>query len=137
MLRRFVMASLCSTLIGAGSAAAATLDDLQWDYRVVAVFTPTDTAGRETADELSNTVGIAERDIAWFVVSPDALHSNLSKPVERASITALHDGGGFQAVLVGKDGGVKARQSESLDIHAFFDEIDSMPMRQQEMQQQQ
>ena len=47
MLRRFVMASLCSTLIGAGSAAAATLDDLQWDYRVVAVFTPTDTAGRE------------------------------------------------------------------------------------------
>ena len=136
MLRRFVMASLCSTLIGAGSAAAATLDDLQWDYRVVAVFTPTDTAGREAADELSNTVGIAERDIAWFVLSPDDLHSNLSQPIERASIAGLHEADGFEAVLVGKDGGVKARQSESLDINAFFNEIDSMPMRQQEMQQQ-
>ena len=135
-MRKFLLASLFSTLIGAGSAGAATLDDLQWDYRVIAVFTPTDTAGEQAAGELSNTVGIAERDIAWFVASPDAVHSNLSQPIERSSITALHDTGGFQAVLVGKDGGVKARQSESLDIKAFFDEIDSMPMRQQEMQQQ-
>jgi hypothetical protein len=135
-MRKFLFASLFSTLIGAGSAGAATLDDLQWDYRVIAVFTPTDTAGEQAAGELSNTVGIAERDIAWFVASPDAVHSNLSQPIERSSITALHDTGGFQAVLVGKDGGVKARQSESLDIKAFFDEIDSMPMRQQEMQQQ-
>ncbi|MES1950635.1 hypothetical protein S4A8_07250 [Salinisphaera sp. S4-8] len=136
-MRRLLLASLFSTLIVAGSAGAATLDDLRWDYRVIAVFTPTDTAGQATADELSNTVGIAERDIAWFVVSPDALHSNLSQPIERASITGLHQTGGFEAVLVGKDGGVKARQGESLDIHAFFDAIDSMPMRQQEMQQQQ
>ncbi|MES1934020.1 hypothetical protein T35B1_15506 [Salinisphaera shabanensis T35B1] len=135
-MRKFLLASLFSTLISAGSAGAATLDDLQWDYRVIAVFTPTDTAGEDAAGELSNTVGIAERDIAWFVASPDAVHSNLSQPIERSSITALHDTGGFQAVLVGKDGGVKARQSESLDIKAFFDEIDSMPMRQQEMQQQ-
>lgn len=135
-MRKFLLASLFSTLIGAGSAGAATLDDLQWDYRVIAVFTPTDTAGEQAAGELSNTVGIAERDIAWFVASPDAVHSNLSQPIERSSITALHDSGGFQTVLVGKDGGVKARQSESLDIKAFFDEIDSMPMRQQEMQQQ-
>ncbi|ERJ20367.1 hypothetical protein SSPSH_000477 [Salinisphaera shabanensis E1L3A] len=135
-MRKFLLASLFSTLIGAGSAGAATLDDLQWDYRVIAVFTPTDTAGEQAAGELSNTVGIAGRDIAWFVASPDAMHSNLSQPIERSSITALHDTGGFQAVLVGKDGGVKARQSESLDIKAFFDEIDSMPMRQQEMQQQ-
>ena len=135
MLRRFVMASLCSTLIGAGSAAAATLDDLQWDYRVVAVFTPTDTTGQETADALSNTVGIAERDIAWFVITPDGTQSNLSTSIDRASLTALHQADGFEAVLVGKDGGVKSRQTDELDVDAFFGEIDTMPMRQREMRE--
>jgi len=36
-------------------------------------------------------------------------------------------------VLIGKDGGEKSRQSGKLDIEQWFDQIDSMPMRQREM----
>ncbi|MES1929305.1 hypothetical protein SADO_08612 [Salinisphaera dokdonensis CL-ES53] len=135
-MRRFLFASLFSAIAGAGTAGAATLDSLKWDYRVIAVFTPTQTAGQNAADTLNRTTGIENRDIAWFVVTPEAVQSNQSRSIDRASLTALHEADGFEAVLVGKDGGVKSRQTEELDVDAFFGEIDQMPMRQQEMQQQ-
>lgn len=138
-MRKLLFVSLFSALAGTGTsaAAAATLDSLRWDYRVIAVFTATDTAGQEAADTLTRTTGIADRDIAWFVVTPEAVASNLSTAIDRGSLAALHQADGFEAVLVGKDGGVKARQTEELDLSAFFGAIDRMPMRQQEMQQQQ
>ena len=44
-------------------------------------------------------------------------------------------GRGAQLVLIGKDGGVKARQSEGVfDLARVFELIDSMPMRRAEMQ---
>ncbi len=39
----------------------------------------------------------------------------------------------FTILLVGKDGGVKRRSNEVLDAWEFFDQIDTMPMRQREM----
>ena len=39
-----------------------------------------------------------------------------------------------QVSLVGKDGGKKARQTGRLDLQAFFDLIDTMPMRLREME---
>jgi hypothetical protein len=42
--------------------------------------------------------------------------------------------GTFQVVLIGKDGGVKLRSSEPVSMKDLFGLIDSMPMRQQEME---
>ncbi|NMG19341.1 hypothetical protein DP116_07665 [Brasilonema bromeliae SPC951] len=39
------------------------------------------------------------------------------------------------AVLVGKDGGVKRRETTPVQAKAIFDEIDAMPMRRQEMRE--
>ena len=134
-MHRFLLASVFCALAGTGTAGAATLDSLQWDYRVIAVFTATASAGQGAADTLERTAGIAERDIAWFVITPDGTQSNLSTSIDRASLTALHEADGFEAVLVGKDGGVKSRQTDELDVDAFFGEIDTMPMRQREMRE--
>ena len=41
----------------------------------------------------------------------------------------------FTVLLIGKDGGVKRRSNEVLDAWEFFDQIDTMPMRQHEMSQ--
>ena len=41
----------------------------------------------------------------------------------------------FSVLLIGKDGGVKRRSTEVLDAWEFFDQIDTMPMRQREMSQ--
>jgi hypothetical protein len=44
-------------------------------------------------------------------------------------------GGGFFVVLVGKDGGVKARYAKAPDLHDVFSLIDGMPMRRSEMRE--
>ena len=54
---------------------------------------------------------------------------------EWATFDVLHKADGFEAVRFGKDGGVKSRQQTTLDVDAFFANIDQMPMRQQEMNQ--
>jgi hypothetical protein len=41
--------------------------------------------------------------------------------------------GTFQVLLIGKDGGVKLRSSGPVSMKDLFGLIDSMPMRQQEM----
>jgi len=41
----------------------------------------------------------------------------------------------FSVLLIGTDGGVKSRSTEVLDAWEFFDQIDTMPMRQREMSQ--
>jgi hypothetical protein len=41
----------------------------------------------------------------------------------------------FTVILIGKDGGEKLRVSEVTDPRVFYDLIDTMPMRQQEIEQ--
>lgn len=40
----------------------------------------------------------------------------------------------FRVILVGKDGGVKRQNTTPVQATAIFEQIDAMPMRQQEMQ---
>jgi hypothetical protein len=40
----------------------------------------------------------------------------------------------FSLILVGKDGGIKLKREDRVDLSAVFGLIDSMPMRQREMQ---
>lgn len=42
----------------------------------------------------------------------------------------------FEAILVGLDGTVKLRRKRAIEIEELFDLIDSMPMRQEEVQRQ-
>jgi hypothetical protein len=41
----------------------------------------------------------------------------------------------FSLILVGKDGGIKLKRSDQVDLREVFELIDSMPMRQNEMRQ--
>lgn len=135
-MRNIAFACLCGTLglAAAASANAATgLDALRWNHRVIVVFTPTHRGGADARDTLANTGGVDERDIAWFVVAPERIASNSDIEIDGPTLRPLHRTDGFEAVLIGKDGGVKARQTEALDLSALFERIDSMPMRRREM----
>lgn len=134
-MRPLLLAGLFSVLAGgSGPAAAAGLDSLQWQYRVIAVFASTDTEGADAVAALTRASGIDDRDIAWFVVGPRGLRSNIDAAVNRDALIGVHEADGFEAVLIGKDGGVKSRQTKALDINAFFGKIDQMPMRRNEME---
>lgn len=120
------------------SAAAddgAELSSFRWRNRLIVVFAPTAAAADDAKSRLDSAPGIDERDIAWFVLEPAGVHSNIDTPVARTSLARLHRADGFEAVLVGKDAAVKQRQTAALNLPALFDAIDAMPMRRREIRE--
>jgi hypothetical protein len=117
------------------------LRPLQWEYRILLLF-PGGTDPKPLLTELQKgEAGILERDIAWFVFRKDGVATNCQKPLAEqfaASIRERTSSGSddLEVVLIGKDGGVKARYTE-LDLPSVFARIDSMPMRQAEMRRRQ
>ena len=82
---------------------------------------------RDRTDELT------DRDMVILRVSGDsvvAIHGsaagiNAAKLAAEAGVK----GAGFEAVLIGKDGGIKLRSAEVVSDKDLFGLIDSMPMR--------
>ena len=116
----------------------ASLEDLRWKYRVILVFArePYISNALQNLDEFK--AEIQERDIAWFVLDENALHTNYDGKLEDQLREKLMDSY-FTPVpvetavrLIGKDGTLKSRSSD-LNLEATFGLIDRMPMRRAEM----
>lgn len=96
-----------------------------------------DGASQRTVSELeTRSDDIDERDLVWFCLVSDELRTNYRGALADGLVTHLResyfDAGGAPVLLIGKDGGIKARD-QTLDIEAYFSRIDGMPMRQAEM----
>lgn len=130
----------------------ATLSAMRDCYRPLIVFAPNAADGRlkEQMEELrSHTKELKERDmLVLVIIGGDGDGGDGGKP-EMQSIpsTQLASGEGdklretfrvsrdeFAVLLVGKDGGEKFRRPVVVPLDALLAKIDSMPMRQQEMQ---
>ena len=105
----------------------------QWKKRVVLLGAPSTQQAdfvRQKALLAKEEAGLRERDIQVMEVHYDQLdetdmiflRENLFIPTNA-----------FTVVLIGKDGGVKVRQSLPLSTGDLFSTIDAMPMRRQEM----
>ncbi len=111
------------------------LADEQWQHRVLLVYAPSKLSpvlqGQRT-ELASNPAGVNERDL----IGRELFANELTKE-DRAflqqTLRVLDDT--FQVLLIGKDGGVKARQTSPVPLKELFDTIDSMPMRQDETRQ--
>lgn len=123
--------------------AARLLEELQWRYRPLFIFAPHPEAPpyRELQQAIERLRGaIEEREMALIEVfdngvrwrqrrfQPEVAHELR----QRFGVAA----GEFQLLLVGKDGGVKARKSSGEALAELFALIDTMPMRRQEMRRQ-
>lgn len=127
----------CTPVVRAQSPApaslAATLQAARWQRRVLLVYAPTPAdADLRRQRQLLETARPALQ--ARDVVVQEVIASQLSAPDRRY----LHDrlgvpAAGFAVLLLGKDGGVKRRETAPLPPAALFSTIDAMPMRQQEM----
>lgn len=90
-----------------------------------------------TADDEAG--GFAERDLTVVVVLDDGASTAGARelsPTEAATLRkrfASHRRRGFAALLVGKDGAVKRSSAEPVDATTLFEQVDSMPMRIQEL----
>ena len=113
----------------------ANLESFKWKNRIILVKENDDKALnrlRDAADE------IKERDIIWFVLKENKIETNFDGEKSENFVEFLENEyfKKFDAnvFLIGKDGGVKSK-GEKLDLKNYFGQIDSMPMRQREMRE--
>ena len=112
-------------------AVDANLDDFLWRKRLIVIFADTSNDPRfDTQLELlrDGTDDLIERDVV--VITDDDRSS-------RSTIRETFRPRGFVVILVGKDGGVKLRKPFPWSVRELSRIIDKMPMRQQEIKQQQ
>ncbi|NHK28548.1 DUF4174 domain-containing protein [Parvularcula flava] len=147
-MNRFLnlIAALAVSLLPAAAAKADTMKSLteyQWSHRPVLVF---DAAGGHervaTMDPEGDGGELKDRDILLVYVIGNTVTLWDGNKGERVTDTAdeLRDRfdltpQDFAVILIGKDGGEKGRWSEPPSWEEdIFPLIDSMPMRQREMQ---
>ncbi|GEA52692.1 hypothetical protein VIN01S_34960 [Vibrio inusitatus NBRC 102082] len=112
-----------------------SLSDFKWNYRVILINQlHSDIDFQNVLNTMSSE--ISERHIAWFLLTEGDVISNLNVRLSNdIQLQMQNTTASSNVVLIGKDGGIKMKLDE-LDLPAIFREIDSMPMRQAEMNNQ-
>ncbi|WP_062211148.1 DUF4174 domain-containing protein [Aureimonas sp. AU12] len=118
-------------------AHAKTLDDLRWDKRVlvlVAADADSEALARQRREILSNEAALGERDMLVFAIvdgraAPVYGTPPSDAPADIARRLGVEGRPSFEAILVGKDGGVKWRSAEPVALAKILGVIDAMPMR--------
>lgn len=133
-----LLMTLQPTAAGAADEALATLESLRWANRIFLVYGSAPGTDHAVDQLESFAAEIDDRQIAWFVLGDGRVRTNFEGPMDPSFEEHLKaryfnpEPNGRAVVLIGKDGEVKSRLRD-LDLDRLFAQIDSMPMRQQEM----
>jgi len=136
---------ICFALAQAGEkplVADLDLDSLRWKNRVLVLFSPSESDvsfQMQKRDLASSAQGVLDRDLMVLEMMEQGQSRAGNQLLSEKSVQAVRkrlgvQAGTFQVLLIGKDGGVKLRSSEPVSMKDLFGLIDSMPMRQQEME---
>jgi hypothetical protein len=83
---------------------------------------------------------VEERDLIVFEVPAQGPARMNTNPLDQQEADSIRNHfavpcNAFSLILFGKDGGIKLKRSDQVDLSEVFGLIDSMPMRQREMRQ--
>ncbi len=131
--------SLFTLLLAHGVFAADNttlnkLEQLQWRNRVILVFSDRVDHYQQVFDDAESQV--KDRSIVWFIIDGKQVTSNYMGDISDQFLPVLNrrfTSANEEVILIGKDGGVKQR-GKALPVNQLFDELDTMPMRIREMQ---
>ena len=119
------------------------LTQFQWKNRLLFIFAE-DGSHPLFKDLQSQIVSqkaeIDDRDLIVFEVPAHGPARMNNSPLDRKEADSIRThfdipSNTFSLVLVGKDGGIKLKREDRVDLSDVFGLIDSMPMRQNEMRQ--
>lgn len=124
------------------------LSEFRWENRILLISALLDTLTGEELQALRKVLTteakpLRERDLIVIDLSqrplnlPNAKRLSPAKSDLLSRKLKLSEATGPVYLLLGKDGGEKARQSPQLDLAKLFALIDTMPMRRAEMKRQQ
>ena len=105
---------------------AIELNQYLWKNRIILTF-----AEDEHPDLIKLKVEMKENSCE--ILNRDLLHFHLSNDGKTGNLSTTNDQS-FRILLIGKDGGIKYESKRSVSLIQLFELIDSMPMRQDEMQ---
>ncbi len=117
------------------------LEDYRWKNRIVLIFATgpdSDSYLQQIEKMNSDKDGLQERDVLVFSLFQQGTSYLNDKAISQESaerIIARYNSGQkeFRFILIGKDGGVKLDKEMIVSTGDLFGNIDSMPMRRQEM----
>ena len=119
------------------------LTKFQWKNRLLFIFA-------EDAEDpffknlqsqiMAQKAEVDDRDLIVFEVPAQGPARMNNSPLDRKEADSIRThfaipGNTFSLILVGKDGGIKLKRSDQVDLREILGLIDSMPMRQNEMRQ--
>jgi hypothetical protein len=138
-----VTAVVASAIFGGDDALSMDLNQFQWKNRLLLIFAPEE--GNSWFRALQTEVSaqrdeVLDRDLIVFKMletAPSFMDATEIDPRVVEFLRKQFDAplGRFTCILVGKDGGVKLRKNERVELKDIFALIDAMPMRQEEMRQ--
>ena len=117
-----------------GEENMRNLAELKWKNRII-LIRQSGNPEKLIATLKQAAVEIDDRDIIWFVLEGKRITSNYLFELSDELLSDIQSrlkSANEDILLIGKDGGVKARYNR-LDLNAIFREIDAMPMRIREM----
>lgn len=106
------------------SPKVSDLAQYRWHNRPLVIFAPSKTDPAYVAQMAmleKQKAELADRDIIVLSDTSPTANGTLRKQLNPKA---------FEVVLVGKDGGMKLRETTPLDTEVLFSTIDKMPMRQ-------
>ena len=137
----FILAGL--TVVSPGETLSMDLTQFQWKNRLLFIF-----AGDRSHPlfkDLQSQIAarkaeVEDRDLIVFEVPAQGPARMNTRPIDQKEADSIRNhfavpSEAFSLILVGKDGGIKLKRSDQVDLREVFGLIDSMPMRQSEMRQ--
>jgi hypothetical protein len=124
-------------------ALAMDLSQFQWKNRLLFLFAPD---GNHPLFKnlkrqiMAQKTEVEDRDLVVFEVLAQGPSLMNTTPMDRQQVDSIRNHFAvpqdtFRLILVGKDGGIKLKRDVQVNLKAVFELIDSMPMRQNEMRQ--
>ncbi|MBW4569962.1 MAG: DUF4174 domain-containing protein [Tolypothrix carrinoi HA7290-LM1] len=120
---------------------AFDLKSYQWKNRLLLVFAPDENnPAYQKQMQLfqGQQADFSERDLLLVEILTEGTSRATGKVIDEADVTKVRSRfqspQDFRVILVGKDGTQKRSDSKPVEAKVIFNEIDAMPMRQQEMQ---
>ena len=104
------------------------LNQYLWNNRIILTFAEDE----HHPDLIRLKVETKERNCE--ILNRDLLHFHFSNDGKTGNQTTKNDQS-FRILLIGKDGGIKYESNQYVSLIQLFELVDSMPMRQDEMQQ--
>ena len=98
-----------------------------WKNRIILTFAE----DKEHPDLIKLKVEMNENNCE--ILNRDLLHLHFNSEGKTGNHTTTNDQS-FRILLIGKDGGIKYESKRSISLIQLFELIDSMPIRQDEMQ---